>query len=119
MRCFLRTRIATPPAGSLRCAGGGSSARASRCPCTPRETIAAIMRRTKRLDHCRFVPVSADRRHRLGDCTIGALTVPHARERRFPTFAWRLTAGGRTLVYASDVARLTGELDRLLRQRRA
>ena len=80
-----------------------------------RETIAAIVRRTKRLDHCRFVPVSAGGRHRLGGCTIGPLTVPHARERRFPTFAWRLTAGGRTLVYASDVGRLTGELERFAR----
>src|SRR5215217_3911485 len=116
MRCFLRTRIATLPAGSPPCAGGGSSARANRCPCTPSgrrsprscgapngSTIAASC------------PYPAGGRHRLGGCTIRPLTVPHARERRFPTFAWRLTAGGRTLVYASDVARLTGELERFAR----
>ena len=76
------------------------------------ETIEAVRRRAKRLDHCRFVPVSPGGRRRLGDCTIRAVGVPHARERRFPTFAWRLAAGGRTLVYASDIARLTPELER-------
>jgi phosphoribosyl 1,2-cyclic phosphate phosphodiesterase len=80
-----------------------------------RETIAAVRRRAKRLDHCRFVPVSPGGRRRVGACAIAALGVPHARERRFPTFAWRLGAGGRTLVYASDVARLTRELEHFAR----
>jgi len=34
--------------------------------------------------------------------------VPHARET--PTLAWRIGDGRRTVVYASDVARLTPEL---------
>lgn len=34
-----------------------------------------------------------------------------AREPHFPTYAWRLRARGITLVYASDVARLTPELE--------
>jgi len=79
------------------------------------ETIVAVRRRAKRLDHCRFVPVAAGERRRLGRCTTGALEVPHARERHFPTLAWRLEAGGRTLVYASDVARLTPQLERFAR----
>jgi len=35
--------------------------------------------------------------------------VPHARDT--PTLAWRLGDDGRTLVYASDVARVTPELE--------
>jgi hypothetical protein len=43
---------------------------------------------------------------------VRALTVPHAGEARFPTFAWRLEADGAVVVYASDVAALTPELER-------
>ena len=38
-----------------------------------------------------------------------------AREERYPTFAWRLGHTGRALIYASDVARLTPELERFSR----
>src|SRR5581483_4087629 len=79
------------------------------------ETIAALRARFRRLDHCAFVPVREGERPRLGPATLTALRVPHARERRFPTYAWRITAGGRRLVYASDVARLTPQLRRLCR----
>lgn len=47
--------------------------------------------------------------------TLAALRrrhAPHAREAHYPTYAWRLTSGGTRLVYASDVARLTPELER-------
>jgi hypothetical protein len=44
---------------------------------------------------------------------VAALGVPHARD--VPTVAWRLRAGGRTLVYASDVAELTTALERFCR----
>ena len=77
------------------------------------ETIAGVMRRFRRLDHCRFVAVRAGRARRIGACMVRSVTVPHARERHYPTFAWRLETGDRSLVYASDVARLTPELERL------
>jgi phosphoribosyl 1,2-cyclic phosphodiesterase len=77
-----------------------------------RATIAAVHRRFRRLDHCEFVPVQPRQRRRIGPLTISAVEVPHARERSIPTFAWRLTAAGRTLVYASDVARLQPDLRR-------
>ena len=80
------------------------------------ETIAALRARFRRLDHCAFVAVRDGERRRLGDLAVTPLTVPHARERRFPTFAWRFTARGRTLVYASDVARLTPQLRRFSRR---
>jgi hypothetical protein len=44
---------------------------------------------------------------------VGAVSVPHARDPRFETFAWRVASGTRSLVYASDVAYLTPELERL------
>lgn len=80
-----------------------------------RETIAALRRRYKRLDHCEFVALRSGERRRLGTLTVTPLTVPHARERHYPTFAWKLAADGRTVVYASDVARLTPRLRRFSR----
>jgi phosphoribosyl 1,2-cyclic phosphodiesterase len=79
------------------------------------QTIAALRGRFRRLDHCEFVATGEGRRRRLGSLACTALTVPHARERRYPTYAWRITGGGRTLVYASDVARLTPRLRRFCR----
>ena len=76
------------------------------------QTIRAVRARVGRLDHCAFVPVRSGQRRRLDRLTLSALTVPHARERRYPTYAWRIHAGGAPLVYASDVARLTPALRR-------
>ena len=80
-----------------------------------RETIAALRARYRRLDHCAFVAVGDGEGHRIGDLAVMALTVPHARERRYPTYAWRVGGGGRTVVYASDVATLTPSLRRFCR----
>lgn len=80
------------------------------------KTIAALHARFRRLDHCAFFPVREGQRRRLDDLAFTALTVPHARERRFPTYAWRISAGESTLVYASDVARLTPQLRRFSRR---
>jgi phosphoribosyl 1,2-cyclic phosphodiesterase len=73
-------------------------------------TIAAVRRRFRRLEQCEFIATKPRQPRRVGPWTITALTVPHARERSIPTFAWRLAAGGNRLVYASDVARLTPQL---------
>jgi phosphoribosyl 1,2-cyclic phosphodiesterase len=75
-------------------------------------TIAAVEKRFRRLDHCDFKPVRPGQRRRLGGVELRALEVPHAREERFPTFAWRIRQGRQALVYASDVAWLTPELER-------
>jgi ribonuclease BN (tRNA processing enzyme) len=74
------------------------------------ETIAALRRRFRRLDHCAFVPTRSRRPQRIGSVVLTPLTVPHARERRYPTYAWRIDDGESALVYASDVARPTPEL---------
>jgi phosphoribosyl 1,2-cyclic phosphate phosphodiesterase len=79
------------------------------------ETITALRQRYALLDHCRFVAVREGERHRLGRWMISALTVPHALERRHPTFAWKLRAGPIAIVYASDVADLTTGLRRFCR----
>ena len=76
------------------------------------QTIAALRARYRRLDHCEFVAVRPGQRRRLGALAVTPLTVPHAREPHYPTFAWKVAAGGRTAVYASDVARLTPRLRR-------
>jgi phosphoribosyl 1,2-cyclic phosphodiesterase len=75
-------------------------------------TIAALEKRFRRLDHCDFKPVRPGRGRRLGGVELSALEVPHAREERFPTFAWRIRQARRVMVYASDVAWLTPELER-------
>jgi phosphoribosyl 1,2-cyclic phosphodiesterase len=75
-------------------------------------TAAVIKARYKRLEHCRLHVVRAGRRLAIGGLTVSALSVPHAREARFETYAWRIEAEDRAVVYASDVARLTPELKR-------
>jgi hypothetical protein len=79
------------------------------------ETITALRRRYARLDHCHFIEVREGERHRIGQLTISALTVPHALDPSYPTFAWKLRAGSNAIVYASDVAFLTSALRRFCR----
>ena len=73
-------------------------------------TIDALRARFARLDHCRFVAVEPGRRERIGCASARPVLVPHAREARHPTFAWRVEGDG-VLVYASDVAALTSDLE--------
>jgi ribonuclease BN (tRNA processing enzyme) len=67
------------------------------------------------LDHCRLIAVEPGQVFRVGGVEVSAVEVPHAADPRFPTFAWRLRSGGAGVVYASDVARLTVELERFAR----
>jgi phosphoribosyl 1,2-cyclic phosphodiesterase len=76
---------------------------------TAAATIASLSRRLSRLDHCRFVAVAPGERIRVGSLSVSAVEVPHAREADVPTYAYRIE-GDATLVYASDVAELTGDL---------
>jgi phosphoribosyl 1,2-cyclic phosphate phosphodiesterase len=78
-------------------------------------TIAALESRYRQLDHCRFDPTLPGARRRLGPLTVDALEVPHAREPDVPTYAWRFRAHGLKIVYASDVAHLTPELETFTR----
>jgi phosphoribosyl 1,2-cyclic phosphodiesterase len=71
-----------------------------------------IRRRYQRLEHCRLRVTAAGRTRRVGSLAVRALTVPHSRDPRFPTYAWRVCTGTRSVVYASDVAYLTPELER-------
>ena len=75
-------------------------------------TAHVIRTRYRRLDHCRLrVTAPGDIRH-AGPLALSCVTVPHAQHPRFPTYAWRVSAGARSIVYASDVAHLTPELKR-------
>jgi phosphoribosyl 1,2-cyclic phosphodiesterase len=75
-------------------------------------TAAVIRKRYRRLEHCRFHTIASGECRRVGAMSVAALVVPHARDPRFETFVWRVWAGTRSVVYASDVAHLTGELER-------
>ena len=75
-------------------------------------TAEIIATRYRRLDHCRLHLLATHRSRRVGALTITAIAVPHARDPRFTTYAWRVSDGTRSLVYASDVAHLTRELER-------
>ena len=76
---------------------------------THADTIAAVRRRHTRLTHVRPVAVRPGRPFTVGRLTICGVLVPHARDT--PTLAWRIADGRRTVVYASDVAALTAELE--------
>jgi phosphoribosyl 1,2-cyclic phosphodiesterase len=78
-------------------------------------TLEALRARHARLEHCRLIPVKPGDVFRVGGLDVSAVEVPHAADPRFPTFAWRLRSGGASVVYASDVARLTVELERFAR----
>jgi phosphoribosyl 1,2-cyclic phosphodiesterase len=79
------------------------------------ETLSALQRRAARLDHCELVPIQPRTRRQIAGWHIRALLVPHARDTRVPTYAWRLRNDTATIVYASDVAYPTTELQRFAR----
>jgi phosphoribosyl 1,2-cyclic phosphodiesterase len=72
-------------------------------------TVRAVRRRFARLDHCQFRDLAPAAPVGIGPFSVSAVEVPHAREAEVPTYAYRIDCGG-TLVYASDVARLTTDL---------
>jgi phosphoribosyl 1,2-cyclic phosphodiesterase len=80
-----------------------------------RGSLAVLRERFARLDHCRLVPVEELAPFRIGRLAVTAALVPHARGSRFPTYAWRVSGGKASLVYASDVAHLTPALERFAR----
>ena len=77
------------------------------------QALAVLDGRHRRLDHLRLRAVEPRRPRRIGPLQVTAIDVPHAREPRFRTYAWRLRAPDATLVYASDVARLEPALQQL------
>lgn len=77
--------------------------------------IALFRRRQRPPAHLRFVAVAPGELHRFGRWRVRAQTVPHATDPRFVTYAWKLSLGDFTLVYASDVARLEPPLARFCR----
>ena len=76
------------------------------------ETADIICARYRCLEHCRLRVTTAGRTRRVGSLAVRAVTVPHSRDPRFPTYAWLVSTATRSVVYASDVAYLTPELER-------
>jgi phosphoribosyl 1,2-cyclic phosphodiesterase len=79
------------------------------------QAIEVLKARHRRLEHVETQAVEPGERHRVRGITLQAADVPHAREARYRTFAWRLEDGRARLVYASDVARLESTLERFAR----
>lgn len=73
-----------------------------------RATVRAIRARYRRLDHLALEAVASGASVAWRGWRLTALEVPHAED--CTTFAWRLARGGLSIVYASDVARLTPAL---------
>lgn len=69
-------------------------------------TIAKLRARYRRLAPLELEPVRRPRSWR--GFAIAPLVVPHAAD--CTTVAWRIASGGRTIIYASDVARLDRRL---------
>jgi ribonuclease BN (tRNA processing enzyme) len=80
------------------------------------QAIALVERRGRRLQSLRPSAVGPGRIRRAAGLTLTAVDVPHARDARFRTYAWRVTDGRSTLVYASDVAAVEPPLARLARE---
>ncbi|MFN2557397.1 MAG: MBL fold metallo-hydrolase [Nitriliruptorales bacterium] len=80
-----------------------------------RRSIAVLHERYNRLDHCEFVPIDSEQTARVGAWSATPVVVPHARDDRFQTYAWRLSEAGGAFVYASDVSELAPQLRSLTR----
>jgi len=70
-----------------------------------RSTLRALRARHRRLQHLELRSAASRSPFEWRSWTITPLAVPHARD--CTTFAWRLDRAGTSLVYASDIARLT------------
>jgi len=77
------------------------------------ETFGVLRGRHGPLGHIEPHEVEPGDELRLGPWTLTAVEVPHAKPRRFRTYAWKLSHGHRDLVYASDVGELSDELHAL------
>lgn len=79
------------------------------------EALSVVAPSAGALDPLVPVPVQPGSRRRAAGFQVRCLEVPHARERRFRAFAWRLRHGDASVVYASDVARVEAPLARFSR----
>ena len=80
------------------------------------QAIAVIERRGRRLPSLRPSAIEPGRSRHVAGLALRAVDVPHARDPRYRTYAWRVSTGSSTLVYASDVAAVEPPLARLARR---
>lgn len=71
-------------------------------------TLGSLARRYRSLPNLQFRVVTPGSSFEVSDVRVSTIEVPHARD--CTTLAWRLDRAEVALVYASDVAALTGEL---------
>ncbi|HVW47318.1 MAG TPA: MBL fold metallo-hydrolase [Solirubrobacterales bacterium] len=79
------------------------------------EALSVVVPRLDPGSPLRPVAVEPGRARRAAGLRVRCAEVPHAREARFRTYAWRLAGGDAALVYASDVAALAPPLAQLSR----
>lgn len=79
------------------------------------QTIKIIQKKFRLLDHCQFYPVTTGQTIRLNSWTITPLLIPHSKDPKFPTFAWKLKKNQIT-IYASDMAELTKEFKKFCQE---
>jgi ribonuclease BN (tRNA processing enzyme) len=75
----------------------------------------AVIEARGRLVSLRPSPVEPGRIRHVAGLALKAAEVPHARDPRYRTYAWRIGDGRAALVYASDVAAVEPPLARLAR----
>jgi len=76
-----------------------------------RATIRTLRERYRRLSHLELRAVSSGQTVPWRDWRITPLVVPHSPD--CTTLAWRLDHAGVSIVYASDIARITAKLEAL------
>lgn len=78
-------------------------------------TLRRVAEKFRRLDHVVFQPLQPGQARSVHGWMLTGIEVPHDRRPTYPTMAWRLEADGRSVVYASDLARPTSTLATLCR----
>lgn len=60
----------------------------------------------------KLIPVKETQKMKIGPWTAIAYEVPHTKDQRFPTYAWKLSAK-KTIIYASDIAFITEDFKKI------
>lgn len=75
-----------------------------------KNTITVIRNSFRQLDHFEFHEIEDNQNFNLGKFKIKICEIPHSRDPRFPTFAYKIQ-NEKTIIYASDMANLTPKFE--------
>lgn len=74
------------------------------------QTLKVVTKKFK-VSHLKLTPVKTGQHIKLKSWDMIPCQIPHSRDPKFPTFAWKLQSA-KTIVYASDMAYLTPKFKR-------